>query len=300
MQKVVLGRTGLEVTRLGFGALEMRDVVENGGRLPSEEHAGVVLNAVLDSGINFIDTAPAYGRSEEFIGRFISHRRDEYYLATKCGRPQTGGPRAESEWSRKDILRTIDESLARLNTDHVDLFQLHGPRVEDVEMHDCVATLEEVRASGKARFIGVSAVLPDIATFVDWGVFDAFQIVYSALEPEHEGTITAAAAAGAGTIIRGGSVKGAPHREQGRGGEFPTVRRRWVESGLADVLEGMDLVSTMFRYSLAHPSAHTFINGTKDLDHLKANIASAEAGPLDADLHALIRDRVMAAVAKEG
>ena len=299
MEKVLLGRTGLEVTKLGFGALEMRDVVENGGRLPSEEHAGVVLNAVLDAGINFIDTAPGYGRSEEFIGRFISHRRDEFYLATKCGRPQTGVPHAESEWSRKDILRTIDESLARLKTDHVDLLQLHGPRVEDVEMHDCVAALEEVRASGKARFIGVSATLPDVATFVDWGVFDAFQIVYSALEPEHEETITAAAARGAGTIIRGGSVKGAPLREQGRGGEFPTVRRRWVESGLADALEGMDLVSTMFRYALAHPSAHTFINGTKDIGHLKANIAAAEAGPLDADLHSLIRDRVMAAVAKE-
>ena len=146
-------------------------------------------------------------------------------------------------------------------------------------MHDCVATLEEVRASGKTRFIGVSAVLPHIATFVDWGAFDAFQIVYSALEPEHEETITAAAAAGAGAVVRGGSAKGAPLREQGRGGEFPTVRRRWVESGLADVLEGMDLVSTMFRYSLAHPAAHTFINGTKDLDHLKANIAAAEAGP---------------------
>ena len=210
MEKVVLGRTGLEVTKLGFGALEMRDVVENGGRLPSEEHAGVVLNAVLDSGINFIDTAPGYGRSEEFIGRFISHRRDEYYLATKCGRPQTGVPHAESEWSRKDILRTIDESLTRLKTDHVDLLQLHGPHVADIEFHDCVATLEGVRALGKARFIGVSAILPDIATFVDWGVFDAFQIVYSALEPEHEETITAAEAAGAGTIIRGGSVKG-PH-----------------------------------------------------------------------------------------
>ena len=300
MEKVVLGRTGLEVTKLGFGALEMRDIVENGGRLPSEEHAGVVLNAVLDSGINFIDTAPGYGRSEEFIGRFISHRRDEYYLATKCGRPQTGVAHADSEWSRNDILRTIDESLVRLKTDHVDLLQLHGPHVDDIEMHDCVATLEEVRASGKARFIGVSATLPDIATFVDWGVFDACQIVYSALEPEHEETITSAETAGAGTIIRGGSVKGAPLREQGRGGEFPIVRRRWVESGLADALEGMDLVSTMFRYSLGHPSAHTFINGTKDLDHLKANIAAAEAGPLEPDLHALIRERVMAAVAKEG
>ncbi len=299
MQKVVLGRTGLEVTRLGFGALEMRDVVENGGRLPSEEHAGVVLNAVLDSGINFIDTAPGYGRSEEFIGRFISDRRGEYYLATKCGRPQTGVAHAQSEWSRADILRSIDESLGRLKTDYVDLLQLHGPKVEDVEAHGCVETLKEVQASGKARFIGVSAILPDIATFVEWGVFDAFQIVYSALEPEHEETIASAEAAGAGTIIRGGSVKGAPLREQGRGGEFPTVRRRWVESGLSETLEGMDLVSTMFRYALGHPSAHTFINGTQNLEHLAANIAAAEAGPLDADLHAAIHDRVAAVVARE-
>ena len=266
---------------------------------PEREHAGVVLNAVLDSGINFIDTAPGYGRSEEFIGRFISERRDEYYIATKCGRPQTGAPQAQSEWSREDILRSIDESLSRLKMEYVDILQLHGPRVADVEAHDCVATLEEVRASGKARFIGVSAVLPDIEAFVNWGVFDTFQIVYSALEPEHEETITAAEAMGAGTIIRGGSVKGAPLREQGRGGEFPIVRGRWVESGLADVLEGMDLVSTMFRYSLGHPSAHTFINGTKDLDHLKANIEAAEMGPLDDELQSAIRERVMAAVERE-
>ena len=299
LEKVVLGRTGLEVTKLGFGALEMRDVVENGGRLPSEEHAGVVLNAVLDAGINFIDTAPGYGRSEEFIGRFISERRGEYYIATKCGRPQTGAPQSQSEWSREDILRSIDQSLNRLKMDYVDILQLHGPRVEDIEAHDCVATLEEVRTSGKARFIGVSAILPDIETFVSWGVFDTFQIVYSALEPEHESTITSAEAVGAGTIIRGGSVKGAPLREQGRGGEFPTVRSRWEKSGLAGVLEGADLVSTMFRYALAHPSAHTFINGTKDLDHLKANIKAVEMGPLDDELQSTIRERVMAVVAME-
>ena len=299
LQKVVLGRTGLEVTKLGFGALEMRDVVENGGRLPSEEHAGVVLNAVLDAGINFIDTAPGYGRSEEFIGRFIADRRDEYYIETKCGRPQTGAPRAESEWSREAILRSIDQSLERLKMDYVDVLLLHGPTVEDVETHDCVATLEEVRASGKARFIGVSAIRPHIDTFVSWGTFDVFQIVYSALEPEHEATITAAEAAGAGTVVRGASVKGAPLREQGRGNEFPVVRERWVRSGLAEVLEGRDAVSTMFRYALAHPSAHTFINGTQDLDHLKANVQAAEMGPLDSDLQATIRERVVAAVTAE-
>lgn len=300
MEKRTLGRTGIEATRLGYGALELRDTVENGARLPSIEHAGVVLNAVLDAGINFIDTAPAYGRSEELIGRFIAHRRDEYYLATKCGRPQTGVARAESEWGRDDILRTLDQSLARLRTDRVDLLQLHGPTVEEAEAHGCVEALLEAKASGKARFIGVSAVLPHITAFVEWGVFDAFQIVYSALEPEHEQTIADAAAAGAGTIIRGGSVKGAPHREQGRGGEFPTVRRRWVASGLEEALAGLDPVATLFRYALGHPSAHTFINGTLNLDHLAANVAAAEAGPLPADLQALIRDHVAAAIAAEG
>ena len=299
LPKVELGKTGLNVTRLGYGALELRDVQSAGGRLPNEEHAGVMLNAALDAGINFIDTAPAYGRSEEFIGRFIADRRAEYVLASKCGRSQTGVPRTDaslSEWSREEILASVDESLARLGTDHVDLLQLHGATIEAVEQYDCVRTLQELRDSGKTRFIGVSAVNPHLETFISWGVFDAFQIVYSALEPEHTNAITVAAASGAGTIIRGGSVKGAPHRAEGRGGEFPIVRDRWVRSGLAELLDGRDLVETMFRYALAHPDAHTFINGTQNIDHLNANVRAVELGPLPPDLRAEIKARVDAVV----
>ena len=73
----VLGRTGLEVTRLGYGTAPRKH--------PDDEQWGRILNGVLDSGINFIDTSWYYDRSEEFIGRFVSHRRDEYVLATKCG-----------------------------------------------------------------------------------------------------------------------------------------------------------------------------------------------------------------------
>jgi aryl-alcohol dehydrogenase-like predicted oxidoreductase len=296
---VELGKTGLNVTRLGYGALELRDLEANGGRLPSEAHAGVMLSAVLDAGINFIDTAPAYGRSEEFIGRFIADRRDEYTLASKCGRAWTGAPPSDtgvSEWSHDVIVASVDASLARLGTDYLDLLQLHGPSVEAVEQHDCVHTLEELRASGKTRFIGVSAVNPHLDTFISWGVFDTFQIVYSALEPEHEAAIVAASDAGAGTIVRGGSVKGVPHREQGRGGEFPIVRDRWVRSSLAELIGDRDPVETMFRYALARPHAHTFINGTQNLDHLHANIRAAELGPLDASLQTAIRASVMAVV----
>src|SRR5664279_1438483 len=81
----VLGRTGLKVTRLGFGAMEIRGSRIWGGRPVSDDQARTILNAALDSGINLIDTANDYGRSEEFIGKFISHHRGEYYLATKCG-----------------------------------------------------------------------------------------------------------------------------------------------------------------------------------------------------------------------
>ncbi len=296
LPKVALGRTGLEVTRLGFGALELRDTVEKGGRLPSEEHAGVVLNAVLDAGINIIDTSAVYGRSEEFIGRFASHRRDEFYIATKLAGVLPNGTEA---WSRHSMLESIDQSLRRLKTDHVDILQLRGPTKEAIEKYDCIATLQEIRASGKTRFIGVSAVLPHIDDMIATGAFDTCQIVYSALEPEHEATITSAAEAGCGTIIRGGAVKGAPMREEGRGGEFPIVRSRWLAANLDELMESRDIVETMFRYALGHPSAHTFINGTKDLEHLAANIRAAELGPLEPDLRSAIRDCVLAAVEGE-
>jgi aryl-alcohol dehydrogenase-like predicted oxidoreductase len=131
---------------------------------------------------------------------------------------------------------------------------------------------------------------------VDWNVFDTFQIVYSALEPEHGGMITNAAAAGAGTIIRGGSAKGAPLREEGRGNEFPVVRDRWVRSALSDLIGDVNVVQTLFRYSLGHRAAHTFINGTQDLKHLHANIAAVEMDPLDDDLQTSIRERVLGTV----
>jgi aryl-alcohol dehydrogenase-like predicted oxidoreductase len=296
LPKVELGRTGLEVTRLGYGALELRDVVAGGGRLSDESNAEQVLNAVLDAGINFIDTAPSYGRSEEFLGRYVAHRRREYFLASKCGRAYHPGRDRMSEWSRTAIVESVDRSLERLRTDYLDLLQLHGPSVEAVERYDCITTLKDIQAQGKTRFIGVSAVLPHLTTFIGWNIFDAFQIVYSALEPEHEQAITQAAKRGAGTIIRGGATKGAPVRESGRGNEFPVVRTRWLRAGLDALLRGSDPVETMLRYVLAHPFAHTFIVGTRNLEHLRANIHAVEKGPLEPELQAEIRRRIQALV----
>src|SRR5579863_10473250 len=85
LERRTLGRTGLSATALGYGAMEVRGSRIWSGRPVTEEQADTILNAVLDSGINFIDTANDYGRSEEFIGKYFSKRRDSFYSATKCG-----------------------------------------------------------------------------------------------------------------------------------------------------------------------------------------------------------------------
>jgi len=288
----ILGRTGLEVTNLGFGAMELKDVVENGGRLPTEEHAGAVLNAVLNSGINFIDTAWCYDRSEEFIGRFISHRRDEYVLATKCGHWWRNDP-DHSGWSPEGMMNCIDQSLQRLKTDHVDILQLHNATPDDVRTHDSINTLKEIQTQGKTRFIGISTVLPHIEEFMEMDIFDTFQVPYSAMEPEHEEVIRRAAEKGIGTIIRGGVALGTPELEDAAKRQTGVkVKNRWETADLGSFAPEIDPMEMMLRFTASHPHIHSIIAGTQNLEHIANNIRTIQKGELDGDLVRQIKDRV--------
>jgi aryl-alcohol dehydrogenase-like predicted oxidoreductase len=109
-----LGRTGLQVTTLGYGAMELRGAPR--GREITEQQAEVILNKVLDSGINYIDTSIDYGLSEERIGRYISHRRPEYYLARKCGclvgsPPAPRGQRGAHVFTRDNVRAGVSKVL---------------------------------------------------------------------------------------------------------------------------------------------------------------------------------------------
>lgn len=285
MQKKTLGRTGLEVTVLGHGAMEIRGGRIWNGRPVTETEADRILNYVLDSGINFIDTAYDYGRSEELIGKFISDRRSEYYLATKCGCTVVDkGDHDETPhvWTRENLLHNIETSLERMKTDYVDLWQLHNPSVEQVEQGKLIEVMEEVKKSGKVRHIAISSTNPHIAAFIDWGVFDSFQIPYSALEREHEDILGKAAAAGAGVIVRGGVARGEP----GSGLGVEDRWEAWKKAGLDDLLDaGETRTSFLLRFTITHPAMHTTIVGTKDPNHLKENVQAVEAGPLPADVY---------------
>ena len=279
----ILGRTGREVTRLGFGAMEIRGAPR--GRAVTDEQAETILNAVLDAGINFIDTARSYGLSEGYIGSYIADRRSDYFLATKGGRYQAG----ETDWTQEHLYRGVEESLQRLQVDYVDTLQLHSPTVEEVERGNLVAGLRKLREQGKVRWLGNSTRLPDLPTFLEWGVFDVFQIPYSALERTHEDLITKAAEAGIGTVIRGGVAKGEP----GAGRGSAEVWRKFEEASLDELREaGESRTSFMLRFTLTHPHVHTIIVGTQRPEHLRENVQAALRGPLPPAVYAEVKRRL--------
>jgi aryl-alcohol dehydrogenase-like predicted oxidoreductase len=295
-----LGRTGADVTILGYGAMELRG--QPRGPAVADEDAGRLLNAVLDGGINLVDTSVDYGRSEELIGRYIGHRRDEYFLASKCGCPLQAPPGTPPpyphDYSAANVRADVEQSLRRLGTDRLDLVQVHmSPSRAQLETDDTVSTLQELQDAGKVRFIGMSGTLPNLPDHIAMGVFDVFQIPYSAIQREHEDLIAAASAAGAGTLIRGGVARGAPAEDknwrQGPLGLAEGVgRRRWEGSELDGALDGMSPMEFMLRFTVSHPGLSTTIVGTANVDHLRANIAAAENGPLPADVYQQAKERL--------
>ncbi|HVX43769.1 MAG TPA: aldo/keto reductase [Mycobacteriales bacterium] len=293
LPKATLGRTGLPVTTLGYGAMEVRGSRIWGGRAIEDGDADTILNAVVDSGITFIDTANDYGRSEEYIGRFLSHRRSEFVLATKCGctvvRRDDTTDDTPHVWTKENLFRGLHESLERMRTDYVDLIQLHNPGVEETEQNDLVAALQEMKQQGKVRWIGISSTNPHLETYIGWGVFDTFQIPYSALEREHEELIQAAADSGAGVIVRGGVARGEPGAGLGAADRWAA----WEKAGLDELLEdGETRTGFLLRFTNSHPGMSTNIVGTRNPEHLRENIAAAARGPLPEATYAEAKRRL--------
>jgi aryl-alcohol dehydrogenase-like predicted oxidoreductase len=289
----VLGRTGLSVTTLGYGAMEVRGTRIWSGRPVTDEEADRILNAVLDSGINFIDTANDYGRSEEYIGRFISKRRAQYVLATKCGctvvRKDENTDSTPHVWTRDNLFRGLEESLSRMKTDHVDLMQLHNPTVQQCDDGNLVEVLKEMQKQGKVRFIGCSSTDPDLSTYIQRGVFDVFQIPYSGLERQHEQAIQRAADAGAGVIVRGGVARGEPGQGLGKEDRWA----KWEQAGLDQLLEPAESrTQFLLRFTNSHPGMSTNIVGTKNPAHLEENVRAAARGPLMPDVYAEAKRRL--------
>ena len=225
------GNTGLAVSQLGAGLarigyeLTLRDIDE----------AGQVLNAALDGGVNFLDTSACYDISEELIGRTISHRRGEFILATKCGHV-TGGARGRA-WSAQTIEESIDRSLSRMKTDHLDLIQLHSCGVEELERGEVIEALLHAKGAGKARFVGYSGDNDAALWAINSGHFDALQTSFNVVD-QHARTrlFGPAKAKGMGIIIKRPVANGAWGSQRspyGYAGEY--FRRAQQVSGMGPI-----------------------------------------------------------------
>ena len=269
-----------------------------GGRL---DEAGTrrVVDAALDAGIDFLDTADIYGdtKSEEFLGRVLTGRRERVVLATKFGMEVAGD--ASRKGAKPDyVKRALEDSLRRLRTDRVDLYQLHRPDPE-TPIADTLGALDDCVKSGKVREIGCSYFtaeqLREAAAAVGQGAarFVSVQNEYSLLHREPERAVLAECARQglafipyfplAGGLLSGKYRQGQPPPENtrlssGRLAErFLTDRNREIAEGLAGfaAARGRSLLELAFAWLLSHPAVASVIAGATSPEQARANAAAA-------------------------
>jgi aryl-alcohol dehydrogenase-like predicted oxidoreductase len=280
MQTVPFGKTGFDVSRLGIGLSEIGSQLS----ISDQDQATTMINTALDSGINFLDTSACYGISELMVGKGVSDRRDDYFLATKAGHVALGAE--GEEWTYKVVSESIDRSLRLLQTDHVDLVQLHSCEIDVLERGDVIRALEEAQQAGKTRFFGYSGDNEAAHWAVDSGLFATLQTSYNLVEQRARtsGLLEKATAQGMGTIIKrpiAGGVWGKSRPEAGidDAGRYNTpylLRAKAVrELGpIAD--EPADGILTALGYTLGDPNANVAIVGTTNPAHMATNISQID------------------------
>jgi aryl-alcohol dehydrogenase-like predicted oxidoreductase len=262
---------------------------------PSEAEAARLLHRALDLGINFIDTAAAYGTSEEIIGRALRDRREGVVLATKCMHYyEQGVPVPEI---RKQISASIDRSLRRLQTDRIDLMQVHGRDRLDLERRmieegEVFDVLDRARKAGKIRFIGYSSYgeAASMAALND-GRWDTLQFAYNMFDQRAVPVVMPAARArDIGIVVRSALLKGAL-TEKARHLPPPLKPLADRTARLAALLSGtgLSLPQAALRFVLSHPDVGTVIVGADRISYLEEAVSVSDGQGLPEEVLAFSR-----------
>ncbi|MDQ1525016.1 MAG: hypothetical protein QOE47_2940 [Pyrinomonadaceae bacterium] len=285
MEKRVLGKTDMSVSVLGFGGSEI------GYGQAAVETVERLLGGALDAGLNVIDTAECYVTSEELIGRAVSHRRADYHLFTKCG--HAAGIDLP-DWDARLLEQSIERSLRRLRTDHVDLLQLHSCSEEVLRQGDVIEVLRRAREAGQTRYIGYSGDGRAALYAVECGAFDTLQTSVNVADQEAlELTLPPARARGLGVIAKR-PIANAVWKNAARPAD-PYVQPYWDRLRQLDYefLRGdmAEAVSIALRFTLSVPGVQTAIVGTEKPERWRQNAALLAEGALDAAQFEAIRAR---------
>jgi myo-inositol catabolism protein IolS len=300
----VFGRTGLRVSEIGFGAWGIGGQQERARRSygPTDDATSLAaLEAAWELGCNFIDTADAYGvgHSEALIGRFLTGRRDRAIVATKFGH----FPFEDSRYrvpTPETVRFCLEESLRRLGTDYVDLYQCHECTLETARLHGVAATLEQLKAEGKIRHAGISVYgatqIRQVARG-DYGpVFETIQESYNVTTLAFREALHEAAAAGLGIIVReplgnglltgrwtGSETWGEKHARGIRTAEQTAMRVKFARRvGEFLPAPGRSLVQALIRFSLQDIPASVVIPGCKTPAQVRENLGASASPPLSA------------------
>jgi aryl-alcohol dehydrogenase (NADP+) len=322
MQHARLGRTGLQVSRICLGTMTF-------GLQVDEDGSRAILDYAADKGVTFLDTADAYplggdlttaGRTEEIVGRWLAGKRDEYIVATKCFAPMGTRPWDMGN-SRKHIMDAIDASLRRLQTDYVDLYQLHFDD-RGVPLDESLGALDDLVRMGKVRYVGCSnylayrlALALGRSELHGWARFDSVQPRYNLLFREFERELfPLCVEQGVGVIpynpIAGGMLSGKHDRnkppEEGTrftlGNAARTYTDRYWHDNVFDTVDelvkiagdaGMPLPTLAVAWALREPAITSPIVGASRPEQLDATLAAVDVS-LDDDLVARL-DEVTAA-----
>lgn len=293
MNKNIIGQSELQVSEIALGCMS----------IGTEEQTAVrIIHEALDRGVNLLDTADLYdaGRNEELVGRAIQGRRDQVVLATKVGNRRVPG---QEGWvwdaSKAYILSAVKDSLKRLGTDYIDLYQLHGGTLED-NIDETIEAFEQLQREGVIRYYGISSIRPNvIREYAARSNIVSVMSQYSLFDrrPEEE-VLPLLEAKGISAIVRG-AVAGGALTEEGEAklakgylgrdeAELRELRARLKKA--AD----RPLNETALKYVLASPAVAAVVAGASSVEQLRANVAQAAGSPLTPEELAAVRAAVPA------
>lgn len=274
------GKTGLKVSVVGLGAGHI------GNEHADEKSIENLLNSVLDLGINFIDTARAYGLSEKRIGQFISHRRSEYILSTKVGYNHQWHP----DWSYDTVTANVDDALRLMRTDNIDIVHLHSCSLDVLMKGEAIAALEKAKEQGKVRVVAYSGENSELEFAIRSGRFASLQTSVNFCDQNGiSAYLPLAGEAGMGVIAKR-PIANAPwrHASPPVGHYSEEYWHRWKKMNPDQ--HGLPWDELALRFTAFTPGVDTLILGTSSLEHLKAGITSFEKGPLDPEVYKYFRE----------
>ena len=282
LDKRDFGNTGIKIYPLGFGAGHI------GGNELTENEASNILNSVLDLGINLIDTARGYGLSEERIGKYISHRRNEFVLSTKVGYGISG----YNDWTYDCIIAGVDQALNLMKTDYIDIVHLHSCPIGTLQYGEVINALLKTVEAGKVRVAAYSGENNELEFSIGAGKFGNVQTSVNIVEQYHlDNLLQEAKSRGMGVIAKR-PLANVPWRfeQQPYGDYSEQYWLRWkkmnMDLGINSVNDWNEIA---LRFVVFTDVVDCAIIGTSNIDHLKENIKMIDKGPLPKEIYYKIR-----------